>query len=391
MEVILVILIICFVGFIWWKTSTSYENKVNSEINSFKSKISKYQDLFDLNFIVQTSGRKIQTWDKQHKIDFIINRNKDDIIRTLMLYNEYVKWWKTNKDEISKQVIAEVNNISKDMIVFGNSYRKRMDGEIANLLKVFDIESISYRLSTYTVHSNSRHYNPRTHEWWNDYSNEEMTFSIKLSPDDVRMRIEVLAKYNYEMTEYEYNCENQRKLMTKELRREIIERDHGICQICRKKCKDEEIEIDHIKPVSKGGKTIKSNLQVLCFNCNRSKSNKYLGELRTIGFNENNSIQKEYNNTGDEFDRKNNKTKFNKVVQNCGIKVGDNIVIEYLSSHKQLSLRLVEEFEGNLKGCVSKFSPIGQAIYGLEEGDVINVNTPNGIETIKIIEVNHIE
>ena len=34
------------------------------------------------------------------------------------------------------------------------------------------------------------------------------------------------------------------------------------------------LHIDHIIPVSKGGKTIKSNLRVLCSKCNGKKSNK---------------------------------------------------------------------------------------------------------------------
>jgi len=34
------------------------------------------------------------------------------------------------------------------------------------------------------------------------------------------------------------------------------------------------LHIDHIIPVSKGGKTVASNLQVLCSKCNGSKSNK---------------------------------------------------------------------------------------------------------------------
>ena len=34
------------------------------------------------------------------------------------------------------------------------------------------------------------------------------------------------------------------------------------------------LEVDHIVPVSKGGKTEADNLQTLCWRCNRSKSNK---------------------------------------------------------------------------------------------------------------------
>jgi 5-methylcytosine-specific restriction endonuclease McrA len=35
-----------------------------------------------------------------------------------------------------------------------------------------------------------------------------------------------------------------------------------------------KLEVDHIKPISKGGKTVLNNLQTLCMDCNRGKSNK---------------------------------------------------------------------------------------------------------------------
>ena len=34
------------------------------------------------------------------------------------------------------------------------------------------------------------------------------------------------------------------------------------------------LHIDHIVPIAKGGKTVKSNLQVLCSKCNGKKSSK---------------------------------------------------------------------------------------------------------------------
>ncbi len=88
-------------------------------------------------------------------------------------------------------------------------------------------------------------------------------------------RNEELKAINYECTLKEYNSKNQRKLMTKKLRQQIITRDNYTCQICGKYMPDEiGLHIDHIVPISKGGKTVPSNLQVLCSKCNGSKSNK---------------------------------------------------------------------------------------------------------------------
>ena len=88
-------------------------------------------------------------------------------------------------------------------------------------------------------------------------------------------RNEQLKAINYECTLKEYNSKNQRKLMTKELRQQIITRDNYTCQLCGKYMPDEVgLHIDHIVPISRGGKTVPSNLQVLCSKCNGSKSNK---------------------------------------------------------------------------------------------------------------------
>ena len=49
---------------------------------------------------------------------------------------------------------------------------------------------------------------------------------------------------------------------------------NGICKKCGKKCASiEEMEADHIVPWSKGGHTVLENCQMLCKNCNRTKSN----------------------------------------------------------------------------------------------------------------------
>ena len=54
----------------------------------------------------------------------------------------------------------------------------------------------------------------------------------------------------------------------RDLRLQGLERDERTCRACGS---HEELEIDHVIPVSKGGATVLSNLQVLCHACNISK------------------------------------------------------------------------------------------------------------------------
>lgn len=84
-----------------------------------------------------------------------------------------------------------------------------------------------------------------------------------------------LKAINYECTINDYNKKQQRKLMTDDLKQKIKIRDNFTCQYCGKYMPDEVgLHIDHIIPISKGGKSISSNLQILCSKCNGKKSNK---------------------------------------------------------------------------------------------------------------------
>ena len=69
----------------------------------------------------------------------------------------------------------------------------------------------------------------------------------------------------------------QRAAMMSQLRDAILRRDNWTCQCCGNSVFLEPnllLEVDHIIPVSAGGKTEPSNLQTLCWKCNRKKSDK---------------------------------------------------------------------------------------------------------------------
>ena len=84
-----------------------------------------------------------------------------------------------------------------------------------------------------------------------------------------------LQEIGYETTRENYFSKEQRKLMTKELRHKVIVRDNYTCQICGKYMPDEVgLHVDHIVAIKNGGKTVESNLQVLCDKCNLGKGAK---------------------------------------------------------------------------------------------------------------------
>jgi 5-methylcytosine-specific restriction endonuclease McrA len=91
----------------------------------------------------------------------------------------------------------------------------------------------------------------------------------------MKERYKQLEKIGFESTLGDYHSKAQRKLMTPELRKKIKERDNYTCQECGKFMPDEVgLHIDHIIPVAKGGKSVPSNLRVLCSKCNGSKGAK---------------------------------------------------------------------------------------------------------------------
>ena len=74
---------------------------------------------------------------------------------------------------------------------------------------------------------------------------------------------------------FEETINQERKIMNDYIRYNVLKRDNFSCQICGITAKDgAKLQVDHIIPVSKGGKTVMSNLQTLCERCNIGKSNK---------------------------------------------------------------------------------------------------------------------
>lgn len=106
--------------------------------------------------------------------------------------------------------------------------------------------------------------------------NSGQTYSINLDTPTLDAISETLV----EKIRWAKSAAGQRALMTAKLRRWIKERDGHACLKCGISVAEEPhllLEVDHVIPVSKGGLSEPSNLQTLCWRCNRTKGAKLLG------------------------------------------------------------------------------------------------------------------
>lgn len=110
----------------------------------------------------------------------------------------------------------------------------------------------------------------------NKEQNKECKEKEKLRIRDEILRQEELKKLRKQVRE-ELIAEGlikigrKREPIPQKVKDEVWRRDGGRCVLCGSQ---ENLEFDHIIPLSKGGSNTVRNIQLLCQKCNREKSNK---------------------------------------------------------------------------------------------------------------------
>ena len=100
-----------------------------------------------------------------------------------------------------------------------------------------------------------------------NYSREEL-----LAYEDV---LQEYALFRREQ-ERHATAQYQRSLMNSSLRYDVMKRDGFRCVICGRTQEDGiKLHVDHIVPISRGGRTEMGNLRTLCEDCNLGKRDKY--------------------------------------------------------------------------------------------------------------------
>ncbi len=101
-----------------------------------------------------------------------------------------------------------------------------------------------------------------------DYSYEQKKLLIYEDYDKERRRFERL-KQKYLEEDSTKDTKNRPRI-PENIRIQVWRRDDGKCARCGSR---ENLEYDHIVPISKGGSNTTRNIELLCEKCNRSKSN----------------------------------------------------------------------------------------------------------------------
>ena len=186
--------------------------------------------------------------------------------------------------EYKEQVKEEKNILFEKYVV--TRYTRKIVNKINNMPDSFSatVTFVQYSIEKKVQYSFNEivNYNGRYEELVKNLENRKRVQRER--EEEQRRRAEQERKEEAEREVAKKRAEERRKeeikreraKMSASLRYDVMKRDHFRCTICGRTADDGvTLHVDHIKPVSKGGKTEMSNLRTLCDYCNLGKSDKY--------------------------------------------------------------------------------------------------------------------
>ncbi|MGL4617181.1 MAG: HNH endonuclease family protein [Mycoplasmoidaceae bacterium] len=186
--------------------------------SKYQNKVANRQLLLELalSWICMEKNKKISEYMSEHQHD----KNADELIA---YFKEVIEWVKKNFVDTD----PDMKKINWGQLYYKYKNKPLNYQEVSNEVKRLRQDS--------------------------DVENKSGIYEYILSGDEKHLNIRAFTK-NDKISVYE---QQNRK-----------------CNICKEYFEFNEMEGDHITPWSKGGKTELKNLQMLCMDCNRKKSNK---------------------------------------------------------------------------------------------------------------------
>lgn len=247
--------------------------RINKKMKFLRENGKLYNSIFYLN-----EKYDIKKYNFIHKINYSVDSkrkldNFDSLSLVIYYYNNDLEGVKTEYDEIVMNEKVYESYMKEYDILFNQDYNydnKMIDGSTFKTLESFikfekkETERIKKDfVNKLVIDLHLTYDSPGGRNHW--YKNEHY----------YKWDFDYFDRIIKQRQEYESHKEYQRKLMTDSLRYDVLRRDNFKCVICGATASEgAKLEVDHIVPISKGGKTELTNLQTLCKSCNRGKSNK---------------------------------------------------------------------------------------------------------------------
>jgi len=146
---------------------------------------------------------------------------------------------------------------------------------VSPLVRALSKEKLTNKLGFQPVDLSDIHFPVYSFQYVSAGGKSSFNCDVTLDIDN----LELFAAYISDLVKFRNSVAGQRALMTAGLREYIKNRDNHTCQSCGLSTADEKnllLEIDHKIPLSRGGFTTESNLQTLCWRCNRKKGAKLI-------------------------------------------------------------------------------------------------------------------
>lgn len=260
---ILVFLIIGIIIIVWYvfnKVNCNKVERISENVKQLKiiNQTYNFKEFINKKRKIVHSTNSHRSFDKTTASDVIgyhiennINNIRDDI--EISNYNkELYDKYMIDFNSLNYNTDVELINIEK----LSEKKFKKIELKVLRKLMWKNVYNLSLKLLIYYRSPKGKNY----YEKKGTYKYEQLKYYYD----------EWSKKKNYEIS-----ARYERSIMTDSIRYDVLKRDNYRCCICGISAREgAKLHVDHIVPVSKGGKTVMDNLQTLCERCNLGKSNK---------------------------------------------------------------------------------------------------------------------
>lgn len=257
-------------GIYWYYTKKQWDTVIaNSRYYHNIQRLNKATDYYDpignngtVNHVLAVSSKAKfdKTTPKDALYDYI--EKHLDVVEILLervasnrqRYNTYIKAFTSFQSEISYEDCEKLR-------IKYEKFREIEDKlVIASRLEIIRELQICSAVE-YTSPQGRNHYSKAC-----TYLESEIRVAIK----DIQQKQEILSSE-------EFRRKRERGKVSPKIRLAVLQRDKFRCKYCGRAAADGvELEVDHIIPISQNGTTVMSNLQTLCWECNRGKGSQIM-------------------------------------------------------------------------------------------------------------------